>query len=112
MTDDTSKDYDDCIGKKQEVYNPLAEALGIDIEHTPGDEDEAWKKYWGGMPEFVSDSLLPRKLIVSFRTEEDFQEFGKLIGLNVTPKTKSTWYPVVEKENNIEKYWIDKNADS
>ena len=112
MTDDTSKDYDDCIGKKLDVYNPLAEALGIDLEHTPGDEDEAWKKYWVGMPEFTSDSMIPRKMIVSFRSDEDLQEFGKLIGLNITPKTKSTWFPVVERENNIEKYWIDKNADS
>jgi hypothetical protein len=42
------------------------------------------------MPEFEQEDDSPhRKLIVSFRNEEDFKMFSKLINQNLTKKTKS-----------------------
>lgn len=49
---------------------------------------------WVGMPEFVQEKKQPYKeLVVRFETEEDYKNFQKLIGQNLTLKTKSIWYP-------------------
>ena len=49
---------------------------------------------WVGMPEFVQEKKQPYKLLnVRFETEEDYNEFAKLIDQNLTEKTKSIWFP-------------------
>ena len=45
---------------------------------------------WVDMPEFVQEKQEPyAKIIVRFDSEEDLQEFSKLIGQPLTNKTKS-----------------------
>lgn len=53
---------------------------------------------WVGMPEY---EFIPRPLqvIVSFRNEEDRQEFARILGLTFTEKTRSTWWPYKERED-------------
>jgi hypothetical protein len=49
---------------------------------------------WVGMPEFVQEEKQPYKtLIIRFESESDYQDFAKLIGQKLTPKTKSIWHP-------------------
>ncbi len=45
-----------------------------------------------------------KQLLVNFRCEEDYIEFAKLIDQNLTDKTKSIFFPVLEKENVIDIY--------
>lgn len=39
-----------------------------------------------------------KQLIVSFRSKEDYEEFSRITGLSLTEKTKSTFFPMQEKE--------------
>jgi hypothetical protein len=46
------------------------------------------------MPEFVQEKKEPfKELIVRFETEADYLEFQRLIGQQLTVKTKSIWHP-------------------
>lgn len=45
-----------------------------------------------------------KQIIVSFKNEEDFAKFAKLINQNLTEKTKSIFYPAQVKEDVIEIY--------
>ena len=47
---------------------------------------------WVGMPEY-EPSTLPKKIIVSFANDKDREEFGKVLNIPLTEKTKSVWYP-------------------
>lgn len=70
-------------------------------------EDKEWKKYWKGMPEFENEDNPPfKKIIVSFRTKEDYEDFAKLIGQKMTDKTKSIWHPRLNVEENRLLRWI------
>ena len=42
-----------------------------------------------------------------FRNEEDFKEFSKLTGNNLSKKTKSAWYPKLEITKNALLRWIE-----
>lgn len=45
-----------------------------------------------------------KQIIVSFKNEEEFAKFAKLINQNLTEKTKSIFYPAQVKEDVIEIY--------
>lgn len=46
------------------------------------------------MPEFVQEKQEEfSKIIVRFETEADLQDFARIIGQALTPKTKSIWHP-------------------
>lgn len=53
---------------------------------------------WVGMPGYDGVGE-PLKIIISFRTEEDRQEFAKTHGYQITGKTKSVWWPPKEKDD-------------
>jgi hypothetical protein len=74
---------------------------------------EDWKKEWQDMPEFVQDKLEPYcAMIVRFRSEEDLQEFAKLIEQNLNNKTKSIWYPKLDVQKLVNtRYVIPKKND-
>lgn len=58
--------------------------------------NDLFDKYpeWVGMPEFVQEKKKPYKeLIVRFDDEVAYLEFQKLIGQELTIKTKSIWHP-------------------
>lgn len=109
---DTSADYDDMVGKKVEVSKPstLLDFFDLDEEE---DLRENWNdpyKQWNaaGMPPFNVTSERPfKQLLVSFRNEEDYRKFTELLDLHITFKTKSTWFPEREREENILNRWIE-----
>jgi len=70
---------------------------------TPEVENE-----WVDMPEFVQDKDEPfAKIIVRFENEDDLNEFSRLIGQKLTPKTKSIWHPKLDRHKNSGKRWIE-----
>jgi hypothetical protein len=72
------------------------------------DDDHDWEEHWVGMPEFVQEDNPPyKKIFMNFRNEEDYKAFAKLIGQNLTEKTKSIWYPKLNADDNMLKRWIE-----
>lgn len=95
--------YESMVGVKEEE-----ETFGKLPIASPDAEDKEWKKHWVGMPEFEQKNNPPYKqLIISFRTEEDYREFAKLIEQPLTMKTKSTWFPRLDRDANSLKRWIE-----
>jgi len=64
---------------------------------------------WKGMPEFVQEKQTPyRVLKMSFRNEQDFEEFLRITGLGGMRDTvKSAWYPKLERGENSNLRWVD-----
>ena len=59
-----------------------------------------WQKEWVGMPEFIQiDKESKASVIIHFEKWEDVEEFGKLVGKQITPITKSFFFPVVKRES-------------
>lgn len=53
---------------------------------------------WVGMPEFDQQNKESwRYIIVHFECQSDLDEFARLIGQNITDKTKSLWHPKQER---------------
>lgn len=75
------------------------------------DDEHDWEEHWVGMPEFVQKDNPPFKSIfLHFRSQEDYKAFAKLIGQNLTEKTKSIWYPKLEIDDNMLKRWIEEEC--
>jgi|APCry1669193181_1035450.scaffolds.fasta_scaffold227746_1 hypothetical protein len=106
-----SAEYENCLGVRVEEDAPqnLFELVGIEDE-SPETEDDEWKKHWVGMPEFTQEKNLPFKtLYLHFRNAEDYEEFAKLIDQSLTKKTKSIWYPKLDRNENTLLRWIEQN---
>lgn len=57
-------------------------------------EENDWQKEWKDMPEFIQEDQKPiQQITVSFASFEDVKKFAELLGMNVTAKTNSTWFP-------------------
>jgi hypothetical protein len=100
-------EYDNFLGKKEELPKP---AKLFDDEED--DENSEREKLWVGMPEFDQKDNPPYKTIyLHFRTKEDFDEFVKKYKTvddeqNITPKTKSMWYPhLAIDQNSLKRYF-------
>jgi|2_EtaG_2_1085320.scaffolds.fasta_scaffold03127_3 hypothetical protein len=53
-----------------------------------------WEKHWWGMPAFVHGDARPsHSIAVNFMSWEDVQEFADRLGVRVTQKTNSLWFP-------------------
>jgi hypothetical protein len=58
------------------------------------DVQKDWQTEWNEMPEFsMNDLTSHRKLIVHFRSDEDFKEFSELLKQRIGLKQPSIWYP-------------------
>jgi hypothetical protein len=64
-----------------------------------------WKGEWKDMPEFVQEkkSTCYSKIIVRFESEEDLQDFARLINQTLTSRTKSIWHPYKSHWGNSQK---------
>lgn len=70
-------------------------------------DDKPVTDEWVDMPEFVQENKPAfTKIIFRFDNQEDLDEFSKLIGQKLTPKTKSAWYPELKRGKNAAKRWI------
>ena len=75
-----------------------------------GDTSFNWQDEWKDMPEFIQEKKEPySKIIFRFNSEEDLQEFAKLIGQKLTNKTKSAWYPELQRGLNSSKRYSDES---
>lgn len=83
------------------ISNNLFILAGQEEERTPYD--------WDDMPEFVQpDKTDDIKIIVRFKTYEDVREFAAAIGQNnITDRTKSIWYPQLDRGKNSLLRWMD-----
>ena len=58
------------------------------------DDYDIIKREWESMPEFIMGNTEPvQKIVISFASFKDVEKFGELINQNVTPQTKSLWFP-------------------
>lgn len=74
------------------------------LVHGPNDPREEWD----GMPEFEQEDQDAWKTVkVHFAKQEDMDEFAKLVGQNLTEKTKSIWYPKAEIGHLVDKAYVD-----
>lgn len=107
MTVKETAEYDNFLGKKEELAKPAAL---FEIEESEENERE---KLWVGMPECEQKDNPPFKTIyLHFRNKEDFDAFvSKYKSMdeeqNITPKTKSMWYPHLDKDENSLKRWFE-----
>jgi len=105
--------YESLIGVKTELPQPptLNRFFGDDEESDDDGVDTnnaEWTKHWKGMPEFDQHDNPPyKKLIISFRNKEDYEEFAKIIDQNLTEKTKSIWHPALDREANSLMRWVE-----
>ena len=104
-------EYKNFVGETNESEVPegpanLCDFLGIDEE----DQVDPWKKQWVGMPEFEQEENKPfMKISMSFRNEEDYIEFAKMVEQNLTTKTKSIWYPKLDRSANTLLRWVEED---
>ena len=78
----------------------------ISLYDTIGSE-ESWVKEWQDMPEYSTENLEPKfQILISFRTEDDYRKFGKLIEQKITYKTKSIWYPEAKQIEVEHLRWV------
>jgi len=107
-------EYDNCLDvKASEEMNSLTKYLDLSEDEKKSleeDESKEWKNLWKGMPEFDQENNPPyKKLIISFRSKEDYDEFAKLVDQALTEKTKSIWYPKLDRDANRLLRWIEEN---
>lgn len=99
-------EYESCLDVREFVPGTLEPF--IDQEEVKEIDEKMWKKHWVGMPEFVQENNPPhRRLIISFRNEEDYKEFAQLIDQNLSEKTKSIWFPKLDREANSLLRWVE-----
>ena len=102
-----SSSYDNFLNKKVQIEEEAK--LPIEIEKPK----ETRQDLWVGMPEFVQEENAPFKTIyLHFRNEEDFKDFVKKYSnvddeQTITRKTKSMWYPHLDKDENSLKRWFE-----
>lgn len=97
--------YDSFIGKTNVKKADLTEFFDEDLIPEKTNSPEV---HWKEMPEFEQESKSTYKTIyVHFRNEEDYKEFQKLIDQHLTSKTKSIWYPELDRTENSLLRWIE-----
>jgi hypothetical protein len=80
-----------------------------------GSEEETTPYDWDDMPDFNQPQAEAHKMIkIRFRNEEDYREFAELIGQrNMTHRTKSIWYPVLDKKaHSLERFVGEHQMDT
>lgn len=100
-----STEYDNFLGKSEvKKESNIFDVLGI--EDTS--ETNEPQKHWKGMPEFINENNPPyMKIYINFRNKQDYEEFAKLIDQNLSERTKSIWYPKLDREENSLLRWIE-----
>ena len=65
-------------------------------------------KAWVGMPEFDQpDKSSFRHVVVHFRSHEDASEFFEKLQIEHTQKTKSIWFPALERKDTESKRYVE-----
>ena len=104
--------YENCMELLTDEYQPPTlnrffgesdgEDDGVDVQNAE------WQKHWVGMPMFEqNDKKTYKTIYLHFRNKEDYDAFAKLVDQNLTEKTKSIWYPKLERDENSLKRWME-----
>jgi hypothetical protein len=77
---------------------------GIDEVVVSGNGVDDPDAEWNGMPEVNAQRVVGavRSLIVHFETQEDVDTFAEITDLDISDKTKFTWFPKKDKERIID----------
>jgi hypothetical protein len=72
---------------------------------------QEWKNEWIDMPEFIQEkSDKPyTQITIRFKNQNDLKEFSKLIEQNLTKKTKSIWFPQIERGLSADKLYVNES---
>lgn len=78
----------------------LAELLpASENGQTSGDPVDDPESEWSGMPGFEHGDLSGvRSIIVHFKAHEDVADFARLMGQNISDRTRFIWYPAQARE--------------
>jgi hypothetical protein len=86
---------------------PTGEPLS-DSEWHENPQGQWWWDIWRGMPEYLHQDVSPwKKILVSFRSPADFEEFARIIGQKIGPRTPSIWFPKLENLHEIDWRYAD-----
>jgi hypothetical protein len=67
-----------------------------------------WKSHWKGMPEFAQGQQREyAKIIVRFRSQQDLDEFCKLIGQKLNKNSQCTWHPELRPDKTVTRKYVD-----
>ena len=70
------------------------------------DFDPDWRQHWWGMPAFeMVDARPAYKITVNFVSYDDVVAFGKMLGIYVSRKTSSAWWPPDVEDGPNEWEW-------
>lgn len=72
------------------------------------ENEKDWVKEWQDMPEFVQEKAEKEyaKITIRFKSKDDLIKFSNLINQKVTNKTKSIWFPEIERGKNSNKLYV------
>ena len=91
--------------RNDKVVNVYGETVYTDIRYMT--EDNPWD-LWDRMPVYDPKNISSKdaylSLEVTFDSFEDVEHFGNLIGQELTPNTKSTWYPKRKRDDYVTGY--------
>ncbi len=108
-------DFEELAATLEGIDANLVEAAGFSedefaylLRSDPGEGNPDPSQEWDGMPEYAhDDKTSDSKVIVHFRSPEDREAFGKLIGQLVTSKTRSLWHPKAVIETYADKSYTE-----
>lgn len=103
-----SNEYENFVNQKNILEMPESLVDFIEVSDAESDNPNRWQDHWRDMPEFENEENKSfKKLIVHFRTKQDYDDFVKLLNQSMTDKTKSIWYPELDKDENSLKRWVE-----
>ena len=74
--------------RNYKIGSIMEDLFGNQIKNNP------WQKEWQDMPEFIQEKNVEyQAIIVRFNSEEDVNQFAKLINQKLYPTTQSIWFP-------------------
>lgn len=71
-----------------------------------GNEGKPWNDVWREMPEFVQETNEAFKVLKLILNKKNYEDLSKKLDQNISEKTKSIWYPKLERDENIKKRWM------
>jgi hypothetical protein len=58
------------------------------------EKEPDWRAEWWGMPEFTMGDATPRyRITINLLSLEDVQELGRRLGLKLTARSDTAWFP-------------------
>lgn len=64
-----------------------------------------WREHWWGMPSFEQRDARPtQRVTINLMTRDDAEELGRRLGIRITSRTDSVWFPpeVIDRPNQWE----------